>query len=142
MIDREVRVETDNTTAVVMTEMTKTEAIALIETRIEATIADRVDQQKEKSRTETAETIAETIVTTETEVMKGAETAIEAETRIEAEMTAGTGEPAMTDSTQIRETDFRKMYRDRKIGTTRTGTEEITVQGHTIHIKRKTVGSV
>ena len=57
-------------------------------------------------------------------------------------MTVGIGDPAMTDSAEIRETDSRKTYRDRKIGTTRTGTEEITVQGHTIHIKRKTVGSV
>ena len=45
-------------------------------------------------------------------------------------MTAGIGDPAMTDSAEIRETDSRKTYRDRKIGTTRTGTEEITVQGH------------
>ena len=108
MIDREVRVETDSTAAVVMTEMIRTEAIALTEARIEATIADRVDQQKEKSRTETVEIIAETIVTTETKVMKGIETAIVTETRIEAEMIAGIGEPTMTDSTQIRETDFRE----------------------------------
>ena len=79
---------------------------------------------------------------TETEVMRGAETAIEAETRIEVEMTAGIEDLAMTDSAQIRETDSRKMYRDRKIGMTRTGTEEITVRGHTIHTKRKIVGSV
>ena len=122
--------------------MIKTEAIAMTETRIEATIADRVDRQKEKNHTEMAEIIAETVVTTETEVTKGAETAIVAETRIEIEMTAGIEDPAMTDSAQIRETDSRKMYRDRKIGMTRTGTEEITVQGHTIHTKRKIVGNV
>ena len=133
---------TDSTTVAKMTEMIKTEAIAMTEIRTEVTIADRVDRQKERIRTETAETIAETVAMTETEVMRGAETAIEAETRIEAEMTAGTGEPAMTDSAQIRETDFRKMYRDRKIGMTRIGTEEITVQGHTIHIKRKIAGNV
>ena len=74
--------------------------------------------------------------------MREAETAIEAETRIEVEITAGIENLAMTDSAQIRETDSRKMYRDRKIGMTRTGTEEITVRGHTIHTKRKTVGSV
>ena len=142
MIDREVQVVTDSTIVAAMTDMIRTEAIALTETRIEATIADRVDQQKEKSRTETVETIAETIVTTETEVTKGAETAIVAETRIEAEMIAGIGNPAMTDNAQIRETDLRKTYRDRKIGMTRTGTEEITVQGHTIRTKRKTVGNV
>ena len=38
---------------------------------------------------------------TETEVMRGTETAIEAEIRIEAEMTAGIEDLAMTDSVRI-----------------------------------------
>ena len=142
MIDREVQVVTDSTIVAVMTEMIGTEATVWTETGIEVMIADKADQQKEKSRIETAETIAETIVTTETGATKGAETAIVAETRIEAEMIAEIGNLAMTDSAQIQETDFRKTYRDRKIGMTRTGTEEITVRGHTIRTKRKTVGSV
>ena len=132
MIDREVQVVTDSTTVAAMTEMIRTEAIAMTEIRTEVTIADRVDRQKERTCTETEETTAETAVMTETEVMREAVTAIEAETRIEAEMTAGIEDPAMTDSAQIRETDSRKMNRDRKIGMTRTGTEEITVQGHKI----------
>ena len=142
MTDREVQVGTDSTTVAEMTEMIRIEAIAMTEIRTEVTIADRADRQKERTRTETTETIAETVVTTETEVMSEAETATETETRIEIEMTAGIEDPAMTDSAQIRETDSRKMYRDRKIGMTRTGTEEITVQGHTIHTKRKIVGNV
>ena len=79
---------------------------------------------------------------TETEVMRGAETTIEAETRIEVERTAGIENLAMIDSVQIREIDSRKMYRDKRIGMTRIGTEEITVRGHTIHIKRKIAGNV
>ena len=133
---------TDSTTAAEMTDVIRTEATAMTEIRTEVQIADRADQQKERPRTETAETIAEIVAMTETEAMKEAETAIVEETRIEVEMTAGIEDLAMKDSAQFRETDSRKMYRDRKIGMTRTGTEEITVQGHTIHIKRKTVGSV
>ena len=89
MTDKEVQVVTDSTAVAKMTEMIRTEAIAMTEIRTEVTIADRVDRQKERTRTETAETTAETAAMTETEVMRGAETAIEAETRIEAEMTAG-----------------------------------------------------
>ena len=141
MIDREVQVGTDSTTVAETTEVIRIEAIATTEIRTETTITDRADRQKGRTRTET-ETIAETVVKTETEVMSKGETATETETRIEIEMTAGIEDPAMTDSAQIRETDSRKMYRDRKIGMTRTGTEEITVQGHTIHTKRKIVGNV
>ena len=71
-----------DSTAAVITETIRTEAIAMTETRIEATIADRVDRQTEKSCTETAEITAEIVVTTGTEVTKGAETVIVAETRI------------------------------------------------------------
>ena len=101
MIDREVQVVTDSTTAAEMTEMIRTEAIAMTEIRTEVTIADRVDRQKERTRTETEETTAETAVMTETEVMREAETVIKAETRIEAGMTAGIEDPATIDSVQI-----------------------------------------
>ena len=52
------------------------------------------------------------------------------------------GNPVMRDSDLTLETDFRKKHRDRKIGMTRTGTEEITVQGHTIRTKKRIVGNV
>ena len=57
-------------------------------------------------------------------------------------MTAGIENRAMIDSVRIREIDSKKKDRDRKIGTTRIGTEDITVRGHTIRIKRKIAGNV
>ena len=78
--------------------MIRTEAVAMTRVKTEAMRADRVDQQKEKIHTETAEIIAETAAMTETEVMRGTETAIEAEIRIEVEMTAGIEDLAMIDS--------------------------------------------
>ena len=138
---REVQVVTDSTIVAAMTEMIRTEATVSTEIGIEAMTADRAGQQKETSRIEIVETTAETVVTTETGATREAVTAIVAETRIEAEMIAGIGNPAMTDNAQIRETDLRKTYRDRKIGMTRTGTEETTVQGHTIRTKRRIVGN-
>ena len=78
---------------------------------------------------------------TETEVTKGTETAIETEIRIEVEMIAGIEDLAMIDSVRIREIDSKKKDRDRKIGTTRIGTEDRTVQGHTILTKRKIAGN-
>ena len=62
--------------------------------------------------------------------------------KIEAEMIAEIGDPVMRDSNLTRETDFRKKHRDRKIGMTRIGTEEITVQGHTTRTKKRIVGNV
>ena len=52
---------------------------------------------------------------TDTEIVRGTETAIEAEIRIEIEMTAGIEDPAMTDNIRIRETDSKEKVRDRKI---------------------------
>ena len=140
--DKEVQVVTDSTIVAAMTEMIRTEATVSTEIGIEAMTADRAGQQKETSRIEIVETTAETAVTTETGATTKAETSIVAETKIEAEMTAEIGDLATTDSAQIRQTDLRKTYRDRKIGMTRIGTEEITVQGHTIRTKRRTVGNV
>ena len=145
MINREVQVVTDSSVIAETTETIRTEVTVLTEIRVEATITDRVDRQKEKSHTviadTTAETIAETAATTETGATKEAETDTVAETKIETEIIAEIGNPAMRDNAQIRETDFRKTYRDRKIGMTRTGTEEITVRGHTIRTKKRTVGN-
>ena len=98
MTYREVQVVIDSTAAVEMIEMIKTEAVAMTGVRTEAMTADRVDRQKEETRTETAEIIAEIAAMTETEVMRGTETAIEAEIRIEVEMTAGIEDLAMIDS--------------------------------------------
>ena len=127
MTDREVQAVTDNTTVVEMIEMIRTEIVAMTGVKTKAMRADRVDRQKEKICIETAEIIAETAAMTETEVTKGTETAIEAEIRIGVEMTAGIEDLAMTDSVQIREIDPKKKERDRKIGTTRIGTEVRTV---------------
>ena len=142
MIDREVQVVTGSTVIAEMTEMIRTGATVLTEIRVETMIGDRVDRQKEENHTATAETIAETAATTETGAMIEAETDTVAETKIEAEMIAEIGDPVMRDSDLTRETDFRKKHRDRKIGMIRTGTEEITVRGHTIRTKRRTVGNV
>ena len=98
MTDIEVQVVTDSTAPIEMIVMIKTEAVAMTGVRTEAMIADRVDRQKEETRTETAEIIAEIAAMTETEVMRGTETAIEAEIRIEVEMTAGIEDLAMKDS--------------------------------------------
>ena len=141
MTDREVRVVTDSTTVAEMTEMIRIEAVAMTRVKTEAMRADKVDGQKEKIHTETAEIIAETAAMTETEVMKGTETALEAEIRIEVEMAAEIEDLATKDNDQIRETDFKKMKRDRKTGMTRTGTEDRTVRGHTTPIKRKIAGN-
>ena len=61
---------------------------------------------------------------TDTEIVRGTETAIEAEIRIEIEMTAGIENLAMIDSVRIIEIDSKKKDRDRKIGMTRIGTED------------------
>ena len=142
MIDREVQVVTDSTIVAAMTEMIRTEATVSTGIGTEVMTVDRAGQQKETNRIEIVETTAETVVKTETGATRKAETAIVVETRIEAETIAGIGNLATTDSAQTRETDFRKTYRDRKIGMTRIGTEETTVQGHTIRTKRRTVGNV
>ena len=142
MTDKEVQVVTGSTVIAEMTEMIRTGATVLTEIRVETMIVDRVDRQKEENHTATAETIAETAATTETEAMIEAETDTVAETKIEAEMIAEIGDPVMRDSDLTRETDFRKKHRDRKIGMIRTGTEEITVLGHTTRTKRRIVGSV
>ena len=125
-----------------MTEMIRTEATAPTDIRAETTIADRVDRQKGENPTATAETIAETVATTETEVLIEAKRDTAAETKTEVEMIAEIGNPVMRDSDLTQETDFRKKHRDRKIGMTRIGTEEITVQGHTIRTKKRIVGNV
>ena len=78
--------------------MIRTEAVAMTRVKTEAMRADRADRQKEETRTETAEIIAETAAMTEIEVMRGTETAIEAEIRTEVEMTAEIEDLAMTDS--------------------------------------------
>ena len=78
--------------------MIRTEAVAMTRVKTEAMRADRADRQKEETRTETAEIIAETAAMTEREVMRGPETAIEAEIRTEVEMTAEIEDLAMTDS--------------------------------------------
>ena len=104
-----VRVQTDKEAVAMTAEteivkatkgMTKIEGVQT-EIRTEVTIADRVDRQKERTRTEMEETTAETPVMTETEVMREAETVIKAETRIEAEMTVGIEDPATIDSVRI-----------------------------------------
>ena len=142
MTDREIQVVTDSTTVAEMTEMIRTEIVAMTGVKTKAMRADRVDQQKERIRIETAEIIAETAAMTETEVMKGTETATEAEIRIKIEMTAGIEDPAMTDSVRIREIDSKERDRNRKIGMTRIGTEGRIVQGRTIRTKRKIAGNV
>ena len=142
MIDREVQVLTDSTIIIEMTEMIRTEAAVLTDIRAEITTVDRVDRQKGENPIATAETIAEIVVTTETEVLIEAKRDTVAETKTEAEMIAETGNPVSRDSDLTRETDFRKKHRDRKIGMTRIGTEETTVQGHTIRTKKRIVGNV
>ena len=142
MTDKEVQVVTGSTVIAEMTEMIRTEAIAQTDIRAETTTADRVDRQKGENPIATAETIAETVATTETEVLTEAKTDTVAETKTEEEMIAEIGNPVLRDSDLTRETDFRKKHRDRKIGMTRIGTEEITVQGHTIRTKKRTVGNV
>ena len=77
MTDREVQVMTDSTATVEMIEMIKTGAIVMTGVRTGAMIVDRVDLQKEETRTETAEIIAEIAAMTETEVMRGTETVYE-----------------------------------------------------------------
>ena len=133
---------TDSTIIIEMTEMIRTEATVLTDIRAETTIADKVDRQKGENPTATAETIAETVATTETEVLTEAKTDTVAETKTEVEMIAEIGNPVLRDSDLTRETDFRKKHRDRKIGMTRIGTEEITVRGHTIRTKKRIVGNV
>ena len=142
LIDKEVQVETDSTIITEMIEMTRKETIVRTEIRAEITTADRVDRQKGENPTATAETIAETVATTEPGATIEAETDTVAETKTEAEMIAEIGNPVLRDSDLTRETDFRKKHRDRKIGMTRIGTEEITVQGHTIRTKKRIVGNV
>ena len=141
MTYREVQVVIDSTAAVEMIEMIKTEAVAMTGVRTEAMTADRVDRQKEETRTETAEIIAEIAAMTETEVMRGTETTIQAENRIEAETTAEIEDPATTDSVQTREIDSKERDRNRKIGMTRIGTEGRIVQVRTIRTKRKIAGN-
>ena len=101
MKDKEVQVVIDSTAEIEMIEMIRTEAIAMTGVKTEAMRADRVDQQKEETHTETTEITAGRVATTETEVMRGTETAIEAEIRIEVEMTAVIEDPAMIDSVRI-----------------------------------------
>ena len=77
--------------------------------------------------------------------MNGAETAIEAQIRIEAERIAETENLVLTDRDQTQEIDTRSKTcreRERKIGVTKIGTEEITVQGVIILIEKKTAGNV
>ena len=142
LIDKEVQVETDSTIITEMIEMIRTETIVQTDIRAEITTVDRVDRQKGENPIATAETIAETVATTETEVLIEAKRDTVAETKTEAEMIAEIGNPVLRDSDLTRETDFRKKHRDRKIGMTRIGTEETTVQGHTIRTKRRIVGNV
>ena len=142
LTDKEVQVVTDSTITIEMTEMIRTEATVPTGIRAETMTADRVDRQKGENPTATAETIAETVATTETEVLIEAKTDTVAETKTEAEMIAEIGNPVSRDRDLTRETDFRKKHRDRKIGMTRIGTEEITVQGHTTRTKKRIVGNV
>ena len=142
LIDKEVQVETDSTIIAEMIEPIRTETIVQTDIRAEITTVDRVDRQKGENPIATAETIAETVATTETEVLIGAKTDTVAETKTEVEMIAEIGNPVLRDSDLTRETDFRKKHRDRKIGMTRIGTEETTVQGHTIRTKKRIVGNV
>ena len=142
LIDKEVQVETDSTIIAETIETIRTEATVQTDIKAEITTVDRVDRQKGENPIATAETIAETVATTETEVLIEAETDTVAETKTEEETTAEIGNPVSRDRDLTRETDFRKKHRDRKIGMTRTGTEETTVQGHTIRTKRRIVGNV
>ena len=142
LIDKEVQVETDSTIIAEMIEQIRTETIVQTDIKAEITTADRVDRQKGENPTATAETIAETVATTEAEVLTEAKTDTVAETRTEVEMIAEIGNPVSKDRDLTRETDFRKKHRDRKIGMTRIGTEETTVQGHTIRTKKRIVGNV
>ena len=141
-IDKEVQVETDSTIIAEMTETIRTEAIAQTDIRAEITTVDRVDRQKEENPIATAETIAETAATTETEVSIEAKRDTVAETKTEEEMIAEIGNQVSIDRDLTRETDFREKHRDRKIGMTRIGTEETTVQGHTTRTKKRIVGNV
>ena len=142
LIDKEVQVETDSTIIAEMTEPIRTETIVQTDIRAEITTVDRVDRQKGENPIATAETIAETVATTETEVLIEAKRDTVAETKTEEEMIAEIGNPVSKDRDLTRETDFRKKHRDRKIGMTRIGTEETTVQGHTIRTKKRIVGNV
>ena len=142
LIDKEVQVETDSTIIAEMIEQIRTETIVQTDIRAEITTVDRVDRQKGENPIATAETIAETVATTETEVLIEAKRDTVAETKTEEEMIAEIGNPVSKDRDLTRETDFRKKHRDRKIGMTRIGTEETTVQGHTIRTKKRIVGNV
>ena len=142
LIDKEVQVETDSTIIAEMIETIRTETIVQTDIRAEITTVDRVDRQKGENPIATAETIAETVATTETEVLIEAKRDTVAETKTEEEMIAEIGNPVSKDRDLTRETDFRKKHRDRKIGMTRIGTEETTVQGHTIRTKKRIVGNV
>ena len=142
LIDKEVQVETDSTIIAEMKETIRTETIVQTDIRAEITTVDRVDRQKGENPIATAETIAETVATTETEVLIEAKRDTVAGTKTEEEMIAEIGNPVSKDRDLTRETDFRKKHRDRKIGMTRIGTEEITVQGHTIRTKKRIVGNV
>ena len=137
LIDKEVQVETDSTVIAEMIEPRRTETIVQTDIRAEITTVGRVDRQKGENPIATAETTAETVATTETGVLIEAKRDTVAETKTEEEMTAEIGDPDLT-----RETDFRKKHRYRKIGMTRIGTEETTVQGHTIRTKKRIVGNV
>ena len=142
LIDKEVQVETDSTIIAEMIEQIRTEAIVQTDIKAEITTADRVDRQKGENPIATAETTAETVATTETEVLIEAKRDTVAETKTEEEMIAEIGNQVSKDRDLTRETDFRKKHRDRKIGMTRIGTEETTVQGHTIRTKKRIVGNV
>ena len=125
-----------------MTEQIRTETIVQTDIKAEITTVDRVDRQNGENPIATAETTAETVATTETEVLIEAKRDTVAGTKTEEEMIAEIGNPVSKDRDLTRETDFRKKHRDRKIGMTRIGTEEITVQGHTIRTKKRIVGNV
>ena len=142
LIDKEVQVETDSTIIAEMIEPIRTGTIVQTDIRAEITTVDRVDRQKGENPIATAETTAETVATTETEVLIEAKRDTVAETKTEEEMIAEIGNQVSKDRDLTRETDFRKKHRDRKIGMTRIGTEETTVQGHTIRTKKRIVGNV
>ena len=142
LIDKEVQVETDSTIIAEMIEQIRTETIVQTDIKAEITTVDRVDRQNGESPIATAETTAETVATTETEVLIEAKRDTVAGTKTEEEMIAEIGDPVSIDRDLTREKDFRKKLRDRKIGTTRIGTEETTVQGHTIRTKKRIVGNV
>ena len=142
LIDKEVQVETDSTIIAEMIDQIRTETIVQTDIKAEIATVDRVDRQNGENPIATAETTAETVATTETEVLIEAKRDTVAGTKTEEKMIAEIGDPVSTDRDLTREKDFRKKLRDRKIGTTRIGTEETTVQGHTIRTKKRIVGNV